>query len=219
MIWLAVAVVLTLVAAAGLWLLTRSDDTDPASAPNTPASSEKPDKASDKPSDQSSSAPPSEPGELAPRSDIEVPATAQPNQDVSGNEVRYDGANMLDGVPETCWRMPGDGTGEEIVVTLPSETRLASVGIINGYAKSAQDAQGRELDWYHGNRRVLTVEWVFDDGSTLIQELDDTAEMQSVDVDATTTTITVRLLEVSAPGEGPASRDFTAISDLSFVSR
>ena len=115
--------------------------------------------------------------------------------------------------------MPGDGTGDEIVVTLPAETRLRSVGIINGYAKSAQDAQGRELDWYHGNRRVLSVEWVFDDGSTVVQDLDDTTELQSVDVDATTTTITVRLLEVSAPGKGPASRDYTAISDLSFVGR
>ena len=87
--------------------------------------------------------------------------------------------------------------------------------MINGYAKTAQDAQGRELDWYHGNRRVLSVEWVFDDGTTVVQDLDDTTDLQSVDVDVTTTTITVRLLEVSAPGNGPAARDYTAISELS----
>ena len=157
-----------------------------------------------------SSSPPG--GNLAAGSTVEVPATAPPNQDVSGQPTTYAGANMLDGVPETCWRMPGDGTGEEITVTLPQETHLRSVGLINGYAKSADG-----FDWYHGNRRVLSVEWVFDDGSTRQQDLSDTVSVQSVDVDVTTTTVVLRLVTVSPPGTGRAARDYTAISDLSFV--
>ena len=43
--------------------------------------------------------------------------------------------------------------------------------------------------------------------------------MQSIDVDVTTATITLRLVSVSEPGEGAAARDFTAISDLLFVGR
>ncbi|MGB0101693.1 MAG: hypothetical protein WBP61_15550 [Nocardioides sp.] len=155
-----------------------------------------------------------DPGEGA---TVEVPATAPPNQDTAGNPTTYDAANLLDGVPTTSWRMPGDGTGEELTVTFADETRLSRVGLINGYAKTAQDAQGRELDWYHGNRRVLSVEWEFDDGTTVAQELDDTVEVQSVDVDVETTSVVLRLVSVSSPGSGPASRDFTAISDLSFA--
>jgi hypothetical protein len=215
--WLAVAVVLALVAGLGFWLLTggSEDEADGATAPTaTTSASPKP---SEKPSE--STVPVAQPGELAARTEVAVPATDPPGQDVSGNPVSFEGANMLDGASETCWRMPGDGTGEEIVVTLPTETRLRSVGMVNGYAKTAQDAQGRELDWYHGNRRVLSAEWVFDDGSSLVQDFDDDRELQSVDVDVTTTTITIRLLEVSKPGDGPAGRDYTAISELSFVGR
>lgn len=156
-------------------------------------------------------------GSLAQQSTVAVPASAPPNQDVTGKPTTYVGANLLDGVPETCWRMPGDGTGEEVTVTLPRATHLRRVGLINGYAKTAQDAQGRDLDWYHGNRRVLAVEWAFDDGSTVEQDLADSPGVQWVDVDATTTTIVLRLVSVSPPGTGPAGRDYTAISDLSLV--
>ena len=78
--------------------------------------------------------------------------------------------------------------------------------------------RGGSVDWYHGNRRIDSVEWVFDDGSTVSQDLGDTTDVQSVDVDVTTTTITLRLVAVSEPGTGPASRDYTAISDLSLIS-
>jgi hypothetical protein len=132
--------------------------------------------------------------------------------------VRYEGRNMLDGVAQTCWRMPGDGTGSEIALQLPGPTTISSVGLVNGYAKIARDASGRRLDWYHGNRRLLRIEWVFDDGTTVRQSLDDTRRMQSVDVDPVTTqTVRLRLVEVSRPGSGPAARDNTAISDVSLI--
>jgi hypothetical protein len=173
----------------------------------------------DRPSDGSSSpaVPAGRPnggpgGDVAADASVTVPATAPPNQDTSGNRTTYDAANMLDGVPETCWRMPGDGTGSELTVSLPEETRLKRVGMINGYAKSAGD-----LDWYEGNRRVLSVEWVFDDGTTVEQDLTDTRELQTVGVDVTTTTVVVRLVAVSGPGTGPEARDYTAISELSLV--
>lgn len=192
--WVAVGAVLLLLLVLGGWLATRSGGDGGSTA--TPAN-----EPTRKPSSR-----PDEPG-------VVVPATAPPNQDVDGNPVRYDGENMLDGDPTTAWRMPGDGTGSEITVTLPGETRLRSVGIINGYAKT------EDVDWYHGNRRVLQVEWVFDDGSSVVQNLDDTTELQSVDVDATTTHVVVRLREVSPPGKGKTARDYTAISELSLESR
>ena len=110
--------------------------------------------------------------------------------------------------------MPGDGAGSEITVTLARRTHLTSVGMVNGYAKTSEDG---DLDWYAGNRRVLAVEWVFDDGTTVEQELAETREMQTVDVDVTTRTVVVRLVVVSPPGSGPAARDYTAISELSLT--
>jgi hypothetical protein len=64
---------------------------------------------------------------------------------------------------------------------------------------------------------VLSVEWVFDDGSTVQQDLDDTTGVQYVDVDVTTRTVVLRLVSVSPPGRGRAARDYTAVSDLVFV--
>lgn len=142
-----------------------------------------------------------------------VPATAPPNQDTAGNRTTYAAGNMLDGDPTTCWRMPGDGARSEITVTLAGRTHLTSVGMINGYAKTAEDG----TDWYAGNRRVLAVEWVFDDGTTVEQELTETREMQPVDVDVTTRSVVIRLVAVSEPGSGPAARDYTAISELSLT--
>jgi hypothetical protein len=204
--WVVVTVVLVLVAALGIWLLTDDDSSGGSTAGEQPGGRA------------------AAPTGLAPAGDVtssarvEVPATAPPNQDVEGNTVDYVGANMLDGVPETCWRMAGDGTGSKIVVALHQRTRLRSVGLINGYAKTALDAQGRPLDWYHGNRRVQEVEWVFDDGTTVRQRLRETTAVQSVDVDVTTRNVTLRLLRVSPPGSGRAARDYTAISDLLLVS-
>jgi hypothetical protein len=213
--WVAVAAVLVLVAGLGIWLLTDDDGstaTDPG-PDRSPSRSASHSPSTSRPSD------PVPAGDVTADSTAEVPATAPPNQDVQGNRVDFVAANMLDGVPETCWRMAGDGTGEEITITLPGETVVSSVGLVDGYAKTARDAQGRELDWYHGNRRVLSVEWVFDDGTTLSQDLEDSTAVQSIDVDdVRTSTITLRLVSVSAPGTGRAARDNTAISDLSIIS-
>jgi hypothetical protein len=218
--WVGVFLVMVIVAVLGIWLLT-DDDGDPTATDNgrdgkpSHSASHSPSKS---PSQSPSSEPPA-PGDVTADSTVAVPATAPGGQDVQGNRVDYVADNMLDGVAETCWRMAGDATGKEITITLPGETTVRSVGLVNGYAKTARDAQGRELDWYHGNRRVLSVEWVFDDGTTLSQDLDDSPSMQSIDVDdVSTSTITLRLVSVSGPGTGRASRDYTAISDLSVIS-
>ncbi|CAI9419710.1 zinc ribbon domain-containing protein [Nocardioides sp. T2.26MG-1] len=213
--WALVALALVAVAGLGIWLV--SDGDDPAGAgrtgPRDSASTQDGPGSSDSGRPSAST----DPSGVTAGAKVEVPDTAPPGQDISGKPVDYEAANMLDGIPETTWRMPGDGTGKEIVLTLAGDTRLRSVGLINGYAKTARDGRGRELDWYHGNRRTDRVEWVFDDGSTVTQDLEDTTGVQSVDVDITTTTVTLRLVSVSAPGTGRAARDYTAISEVSLV--
>jgi hypothetical protein len=90
---------------------------------------------------------------------------------------------------------------------------LSEVGLVNGYAKSSGD-----LDRYRGNRRVRGVEWAFNDGTVVGQSFDDSRELQSLPIEpVTTTTVTLRLLDVSKPGCGRSARDYTAISDVSLV--
>jgi hypothetical protein len=120
---------------------------------------------------------------------------------------------MLDGRAGTAWEMPGDGTGRVLTFDLAGRTHLTEVGLINGYAKTAE-VGGRKVDWYAGNRRVLEVEWLFDDGTSVRQDLARTRRPQTVEVDVDTSTVRLRIVEVSAPGTGRTGRDMTPISEV-----
>ncbi|PZF80882.1 hypothetical protein C1I92_23910 [Jiangella anatolica] len=150
--------------------------------------------------------------EVAAEAEVEVPGTAPDGVDGAGNEVSYAAANLVDGDPSTAWRVEGDAEGEEIVLTLPSARTITEVGIVNGYAKVDDESGDRR---YGQNRRVLEVTWIFDDGTEASYRLEETAEPQTFTLDAPveTTTVRVRLDEVSDPG----GRDFTAIGELSLV--
>lgn len=220
--WVIGLLVMVLIGAAGGWLLFSGEDEEPVLA-------QEPSRSGDRSSgrDRSPELEPSptegepegsgEVVDLTPSVRVEAPAPAPPSQDSSGNTVRYVATNMLDGLEETTWRMPGDGTGESITFSLDSPAVLTEVGLVNGYAKVGQDAGGL-LDWYAGNRRIFEVEWSFDDGTVLTQTLRESAGMQTLALDdVQTRSVTLRLLEVSEPGTGRASRDYTAISDVSLV--
>ena len=219
--WVAGAVALLLVVVLGSWLLL-GDESDPDLAAGEPRSTQRqappPKKPAQPKKPQNDPQPAGDPADVAPLATAEVPATAAPGTDFDGNVVRYDARNMLDGVPTTCWRMPGDGSGETITLELAEETELTRVGLINGYSKTDTDASGQTLDWYVGNRRVLAVEWVFDDGSVVTQDLDETRRLQGTDIEpVTTSTVQLRLVTVTPPGQGPSRRDYTAISDVTVV--
>ena len=208
---LAGLVVLVLLAVIGAWLFFGGSGGDePTRDPSTPT---KP-----KPSKTPRTPPPAKDAvDLTREVDASAPKTAPPSTDSSGNQVTYEAGQMLDGVPETCWRMPGDGTGSTLVFTLPEEAEITELGVINGYAKTANDSSG-PLDWYHGNRRILRVVWTFDDGTEITQELADTTSMQTIEVDhVRTVTVKMTLDEVSPPGTGRAARNYTAISDVSLL--
>lgn len=216
-------VVLLLLALLGAWLFfggsgdsptpvaQKSPRSKPTVVPSTPVQP--------KPSKTPQTPPPAkdDPVDLTREVDATAPKTAPPSTDSSGNRVTYEAGQMLDGVPETCWRMPGDGTGSTLVFTLPRKAEITELGVINGYAKTAQDSRG-PLDWYHGNRRILRVTWTFDDGTEISQDLSDTTSMQTIDVGHVRTgTVTMTLDQVSPPGTGRAARNYTAISDVSLL--
>ena len=170
-LWILAAALVLVLVTAGWWFLVRDDGSDPT--------------ADDGASGQSSQEPgtSTEEGvEVAGRASAKAPKTATPNEDVNGDQVSYDASNMLDGVPDTAWRAPGDGTGMKLTFTLREPTELHQVGLINGYAKTSTDSKGRTFDWYLGNRRIQAVVWVFDDGTKVRQQLAETRELQMVDV-------------------------------------
>ncbi len=217
-----VVLLLVLVAVIGGLLLFSGGDQDSASDPSPPAGtapsesappSATPSEPSSGPSDDPPPPPSDEIQDVAQYATAAAPSTAKPNRDTSGNMVRYDAANMVDGVPTTCWRTPGDASGLELTFTFPEPVVLSEVGMINGYAK-----RSGALDWYVGNRKVLAATWVFDDGTELPQSLSENRRLQSISVGSiTTTTVVLRLDSVSEPGSGPSSRNNTAISDVSLV--
>ncbi|WP_203338152.1 NADase-type glycan-binding domain-containing protein [Nocardioides limicola] len=203
--WLvAVIVVLLVLVLGGFWLLAGGGPADRAADENgvTPP-----------PADADPETP-RRSGDVLEGVTIEVPATAPPGTSLTGERVDFEAANMVDGDPETTWRMPGDGTGEELLLTLTSQTRLVEVGLINGYAKTDKVGPD-EVNWYRQNRRITEVTWIFDDGTEVIQSLEEHRRPQTMRIDPViTTSVRVRIDEVTAPGQGPRGRNFTAVSEI-----
>lgn len=206
---------LLLIGGFAIWLLSGGDDDkkqDVSSEPTGKGSS--PDKespGSDSPPDD-----PENPTNIARYANAVAPATAPPGQDLKGQTVRFDASNMLDGQPETAWRMKGDGASQVLTFDLDEEAVITSVGLINGYAKTDRDPNGKKTNWYVRNRKVTQVEWIFDDGTKVPQTLSSSMSVQSIKVDdVTTKRIQLRIVSISAPPE--AERDYTVISEVSLI--
>ncbi|WP_310526966.1 NADase-type glycan-binding domain-containing protein [Nocardioides sp.] len=157
---------------------------------------------------------PARPIDLTRTLTVAAPAAAPATNDLDGELVTYAPRRMLDATPSTAWRTAGDATGQTITFTLAEPTLIRRVGLINGYAK--QVPSGASLvDWYPNNRRITAVEWVFDDGTVVRQDLVEKARLQRLTIDpVTTASVQLRLVTVTAPGVGVLGRDYTAISDI-----
>ena len=224
-LWVGVAAAMVVVLVLGGFLLLKgSGGDDPASAtpPIVPktrqtASPSTSTTTSPSPSPSKSSSSPAvvgPPANVAGFAQASAPAHAPSGVDFAGRPVTYVAPNMVDGRNDTCWRTPGDATGMELTFRLDQPTRLTRVGLVNGYSKIAY-ANGRPFDWYLGNRRVLAVEWVFDDGTTVPQQLGTNRAMQQRAIKPVTTTVVrLRIAAVSPPGKGRAARNDTAISEV-----
>jgi hypothetical protein len=169
------------------------------------------------PSPSSSSSTPTvtgPPTNVAGFSQATAPAHAPAGLDFSGQPVTYVAPNLVDGRNDTCWRTPGDATGMVLTFHLDQPTRLSRVGLVNGYSKIAY-SHGRPYDWYLGNRRVLAVDWIFDGGTTVSQELGTNRALQQTAIKPVTTEVVqLRITAVSPPGKGRAARNDTAISEV-----
>ena len=159
------------------------------------------------------------PSNVAGFAQASAPRHAPSGLDFRGRRVTYVAANLVDGRNDTCWRTPGDATGTELTFRLDQPTRISRVGLVNGYSKIAY-SRGKAFDWYEGNRRVLSVEWLFDDGSSVSQDFVDDRNLQQIPVEPVITSVVrVRITAVSPPGKGRAARDDTAVSEVLLLGR
>ncbi len=226
-LWIGAAAVLVVVMLLGAYLLLHGTGGSSSSATppliptthHTPAATHTKATHSPSPSATTSQAPHGPAVDVAGLARASAPAHAPAAVDFAGHPVTYLAANMVDGAADTCWRRTGNATGTVLTFRLDRPTQITKVGLINGYAKTAY-SHGRAYDWYQGDRRVLAVEWIFDNGSRVSQTFSDTRAMQTKQVPpVTTSTVRVLITAVSPPGRGPASRNNTAISEVSLVGR
>ena len=153
--------------------------------------------------------------DLARAATFEVPGTAPPTTDFDGNLVAYEASQMHDGDRSTTWRIAGDASGQAVTITLPEPAVVYRVGLVNGYAK-----QVAGVDWYPNNRRILSVTWGFDDGTTLEQTFAERPTMQRLKVPPVeSSTVTITITSVTPPGSGNLGRDYTAISEVAINGR
>jgi len=222
--WLVVGAVLVATAVAGAYLVVRNPgtstatDTRPADTADTARQETSEREPVEEPAEdesvEESPDPVGDPVDVTSTTPATVPGEAPPNNDVTGELVTFVGDNLLDADATTSWRIAGDATGSTITLTFPAPVTLTEVGLVNGYAKTSVDDAGQAFDWYHGNRRLLSAEWVVA-GQTFEQDFGDTTELQALAIEPVeTTTVELRLTGVSPPGVGPTGRDYTAISDV-----
>jgi hypothetical protein len=211
-LWVGGVVVVLAALVLGAWFLGQAlGGDDPARDPSTSGSPS----GSTSGSTGGSAGAGQEPVDHTAKASAEAPRTAPSTQDVDGNPTSYDASNMLDGVPETAWRAAGDGSGLKLVFTFPERTRIAEVGLVNGYAKTSTDDAGTTFDWYAGHRRITQVTWNLGGGDVVRQDLEDGRALQTVEVGPVEVRkIVLKIVATTDPGQGPAARNFTAISDV-----
>src|SRR5262245_20248956 len=145
----------------------------------------------------------------------ETSASCQaPNsQEADGTPVAFGPDNVFDHNPATAWRCEASAPNKSLTFTLNGPTHLTSLGLIGGYVK-VDPLTG--VDRFIQNHRVRQVRWTFDDGTTVTQNLADSRDMQSIDVDVTTSSVTLTITDTYPPG-GELPRDMVPVAEVQLV--
>ena len=145
--------------------------------------------------------------------DCQAPAA----RDDAGTVVSYTPAELYDNNLSTAWRCDGSAVGRTVTFVLPSNTPIAEVGLVNGYAK-VDPASGAVR--YGEYRRITQVSWTFDDGTSVQQSLTDgsqTAQRLRIPTE-TSGTVRLTIQATTTPGSTATARDAALISEVTFSS-
>lgn len=147
-------------------------------------------------------------------SNITASSVAPPSNDACGNITTYEPINAIDSLPETAWRVLGDGINEFIQINFSPRVEVDAVKLIPGYTK-IDPCDG--IDRFPQTRRIRRVRLNFSDGSTVEGLLFDNRELQEISTlpPITTTFIRITILESSEL----TTFDITALSEIEFWGR
>jgi hypothetical protein len=129
----------------------------------------------------------------------------------AAEDPRFVVARIADGDPATAWQSDGkrltSNVGVRLTFRFDRPVRLARISVVNGYARTPQD--------FRNNERVARWQVRRDTGSTG-WTLEDTAQPQSLDLDAAaTTTVTFVVERVHPSTRWPD----LAVSEVTFYER
>lgn len=213
--WVVGAAVLLMVVFVVLALVNLGDSEEPTASPSDdlPLTQQPGDATEVSPADPQLPQGTGKPFDAASSATVKVPSSAPATTDLDGQLATYTADNMHDGIRSTAWRMAGDGTGSTITIRFAEPVVVSRVGLINGYTKRVSG-----VDWYPNNRRIMSAQWGFDDGSTLDQIFTEGKRLQRAKVPGVvTSTLTLTITSVTPPGTGELGRDYTAISELAVI--
>ena len=137
----------------------------------------------------------------------EASATSPAAQNGCGEQVVYQASQVVDGSPETAWRVPGDGRGATLTVSIGAPAHVTAVGLIAGYDKVDRCTNA---DRFVQMRRITKVRWRFDDGTVAEQTFQDSRNLQVLPVDVVTARVVIEVVSTSVAPE----LDYTAISEV-----
>jgi hypothetical protein len=108
---------------------------------------------------------------------------------------------------QTAWRTPGDGRGESVTLIFDNPINVVRIGLIPGYAKvDPQTGANRFLQ----DRIIKSVAYRIPGLPNTTQTFRPLPVPQFVRLRATTSRITVKIIDTTAPG----GLDYTAISEI-----
>jgi len=129
-----------------------------------------------------------------------------------GVQDTYAAANAVDADDATAWCVEGDGVGQFLVLGFTGTVEVTQVALIPGYDK-IDPATGE--DRFAENRKIESVRFHFDDGSTVDRTFDPpTPDLAPTELGEPipTRAIAIEVVRTSAPSA--PNRDFTCISTV-----
>ncbi|MGH9272948.1 MAG: protein kinase domain-containing protein, partial [Ilumatobacteraceae bacterium] len=133
------------------------------------------------------------------------------SEDACGNPTTYPPSFLVDGQNDTAWMAPGDGSGQTLTNQLAGPSVVTEVGLVPGYDKF-DPCTG--TDRFYELRRVTRVQWSFDDGSQIIQDVNPEPGLAAIRLNRGVVTATVTMTVLSTTPPGNAGLDHTPVSEV-----
>jgi serine/threonine protein kinase len=145
------------------------------------------------------------------REGVQVTASrvAPSRTDAAGHLVNYLPSNVVDGNVETAWRTGGNGHGATLRLLFDGPVDIVRIGLIPGYAKSDPETG---VNRFEQDRVISKVRYLIPGLAPTTKEFRPEPFPQYVNVSATASRVTVRILATTKPGG--VGGDYTAISEI-----